>query len=523
MNGKFTYHTQVASALPSDDPRILVRRPGPPDPEGGAVVYWMQRAQRATDNPALDAAIAAGNLLGKPVVVFFVLVNDYPSANRRHYQFMLEGLRELPAALAARRVGFVLRCGRVDEVARFCDEVGAALLVGDENPLREPERWRRDVTAAGRVPFWTVDADVIVPSVLLEKEQYSAATIRPRIHRQLEWCLRPVRRRTARTPWAAESGQAPDTAWRKAPATAWRKAPDTAWRKAPWRKAPDTAWRTAPDTVWRKAPDTAWRKAPALRSAEDDWLTLLDRLGVDSRVPPVSERIGGSAAGHARLKAFVRNRLEGYAAARNDPARDGTSGLSPYLHFGQIGPREVALAVEASGAPDEDRKAFLEEFIVRRELAVNFVRFNPQYDRLEGCERWARATLDRHRRDERPWVYSESQLEAADTHDPLWNASQRQMMESGWMHGYLRMYWAKKILEWSASAEEAMAAAIALNDRYEIDGRDPNGYAGIAWAIGGKHDRAWGPERPIFGTMRYMSLASTSRKFDSKQYMRRWK
>ena len=463
----------MASALPSDDPRILVRRPGPPDPDGGAVVYWMQRAQRATDNPALDVAIAAGNLLGKPVVALFVLVNDYPSANLRHYQFMLEGLRELPAALAARRVGFVLRCGRVDEVTRFCDEVGAALLVGDENPLREPEQWRRDVTGAGRVPFWTVDADVIVPSMLLEKEQYSAATIRPRIHRQLEWCLRPVPRRTARTPWPPESRQ-------------------------------------------------AWRKAPALRSAEEDWLTLLDRLEVDSRVPPVSERIGGSAAGHARLKAFVRNRLEGYAAARNEPAQDGTSGLSPYLHFGQIGPREVALAVEASGAPGEDREAFLEEFIVRRELAVNFVRFNPRYDRLEGCERWARATLDRHRRDERPWVYSESQLDAAETHDPLWNASQRQMMESGWMHGYLRMYWAKKILEWSSSPEEAMAAAIALNDRYEIDGRDPNGYAGIAWAIGGKHDRAWGPERPIFGTVRYMSLASTSRKFDSKGYIRRW-
>jgi deoxyribodipyrimidine photo-lyase len=447
-----------------DDPRILVRCPGPPDPDAAAVVYWMQRAQRASDNPALDVAIAAGNLLGKPVVVLFVLVDDYPSANLRHYQFMLEGLRELPAALAARRAGFVLRVGRMDEVPRFCDEVGAALLVGDENPLREPERWRQQVADSVRVPFWTVDADVVVPSVLLEKEQFSAGTIRPRIHRQLEWCLRPLPRRSARTPWP-EAGR---------------------------------------------------------ESSPEDWLTLLDRVAVSARVPPVADREGGTSAARARLRAFVRHRLHGYASSRNEPARDGTSGLSPYLHFGQVGPREVALAVEASGAPAEDRQAFLEEFIVRRELAVNFVRFNPRYDRLEGCERWARATLERHRGDERPWLYPASRLESAETHDPLWNAAQRQMVEAGWMHGYLRMYWAKKILEWSATPEEAMAAAIALNDRYEIDGRDANGYAGIAWAIGGKHDRAWGPERPIFGTVRYMSLASTSRKFDSRSYIARW-
>jgi deoxyribodipyrimidine photo-lyase len=467
----------VPSPLVADDPRILVRCPGPPDPDADAVVYWMQRAQRASDNPALDVAIAAGNLLGKPVVVLFVLLDDYPSANLRHYQFMLEGLRELPAALAVRRVGFVLRCGRVDEVPRFCEEVGAALLVGDENPLREPESWRRQVANAIRVPYWTVDADVVVPSALMEKEQFSAATIRPRIHRQLEWCLRPVPRRSARTPWQ--------------------------------------------DTMWGK-PLPAGRKASSLRSLDDDWLALLDRLSIDTRVGPVADRAGGTTAARGRLRKFVRERLHGYAAARNEPAEDGTSGLSPHLHFGQIGPREVALAIEAADAPNDDRRAFLEQFIVRRELAVNFVRFNPGYDRLEGCERWARATLDRHRADERAWVYSESQLEEAATHDPLWNAAQRQMMQAGWMHGYVRMYWAKKILEWSASPEEAMAAAIALNDRYEIDGRDPNGYAGIAWAIGGKHDRPWGPARPVFGTVRYMSLASTSRKFDSQAYIRRW-
>jgi deoxyribodipyrimidine photo-lyase len=451
----------------------------------------MQRAQRESDNPALDVAIAAANLLRVPVVVLFVLVADYPSANLRHYRFMLDGLRELPAALAARRIGFVLRCGRVDEVPRFCDEVGAALLVGDENPLREPDRWRGQVADAVRVPFWTVDADVVVPSALLEREQYSAATLRPRIHRQLEWCLRPVPRRSARTPWAGE---------------------DAGKRKG-WREAPG---------VSRNAPELCRNAAAVRSSSEADWLTLLDRIAPDARVAPVADRVGGASAARARLRAFVRGSLDGYAGARNEPAKDGTSGLSPYLHFGQIGPREVALAVDRSDAPIEDRTAFLEEFIVRRELAVNFVRFNPRYDSLAACERWARTTLDRHRRDHRPWTYTEVQLEQAETHDPLWNASQRQMMETGWMHGYMRMYWAKKILEWSKSPEEAMAAAIALNDRYEIDGRDPSGYAGIAWAVGGKHDRPWGPERPIFGTVRYMSLASTSRKFGSKEYIRRW-
>jgi deoxyribodipyrimidine photo-lyase len=215
----------------------------------------------------------------------------------------------------------------------------------------------------------------------------------------------------------------------------------------------------------------------------------------------------------------VGERLTGYAVNRNHPELDGTSRISPYLHFGQIGPHTVALLVKGAAAPRQDRDAFLEEMIVRRELAINFVRFNRNYDRLESCEPWALRTLKEHRRDEREHLYSERQLENAETHDPLWNAAQKQMVAGGWMHGYVRMYWAKKILEWTRSAEEAYDIAVTLNDRYELDGRDPNGYAGIAWAIGGKHDRAWGPERPVYGKIRYMSYASTSRKFDSKAYI----
>ncbi len=218
----------------------------------------------------------------------------------------------------------------------------------------------------------------------------------------------------------------------------------------------------------------------------------------------------------------MRSGVAGYGTHRNHPERNGTSQISPYLHFGHIGPRTVALAVREAEAPKADRDAFLEELIVRRELAINFVRFNPSYDRLDGCEPWACRTLDEHRADEREYLYGEAELERAETHDPLWNAAQRQMVDTGWMHGYMRMYWAKKILEWTASPEEAMAVAIALNDRYELDGRDPSGYTGIAWAIGGKHDRAWGPERPVYGKVRYMSYESTRRKFDSRAYVERW-
>jgi deoxyribodipyrimidine photo-lyase len=447
-----------------DDPRVTVRRPGSPDPAGAAVVYWMQRAQRAEDNPALDTAIAAANERRLPVVALFVLDPAFPSANWRHFRFMLEGLVELPDALAARGVSFVLRVGGRDEVARFCADVSAALLVGDENPLREPERWRASVSSSVRIPFWTVDADVVVPSALLEKEQWSAGTMRPRALRHLDLCLRPSARPKARAAWRASRGLAMVT--------------------------------------------------PSLRLADD--------LPLDRSVSPVAEWRGGRRAGLARLRAFVTHGLDGYATCRNRPESDGTSRLSPYLHFGQLGPREIALAAKASTAPVADRQAFTEELVIRRELAVNFVRYNASYDRVEAAARWALDALGRHRRDPREWVYSLRALEQAETHDPLWNAAQRQMVESGWMHGYVRMYWAKKILEWSRTPEEAMSAAIALNDRYELDGRDPNGYAGIAWAIVGKHDRAWGPERPVYGTVRYMSFASTSRKFDSRTYIARW-
>jgi deoxyribodipyrimidine photo-lyase len=447
---------------PASDPRVTIRRPGLPDPAGQSVVCWMQRAQRATDNPALDTAIHAANALGLPVVAFFGIAPAYPNANRRHDAFLADGLPDIARALRRRGAGFVVRRHPDADVARFCDEAGAALVVGDENPLREPERWRQAAASRLRVPFWTVDADVVVPTSLLGKEQYAARAIRPRLRPLIPRYLEARREPSARV----------------------------AWREG------------------------RIRGLPADRST-------VDALIVNASAARVSSFRGGPVQARRVLQRFLRERLRGYAVGRNRPELDATSQLSPYLHFGHIGPREVARAVRDADAPREDRDAFLEEFIVRRELAVNFVRYNARYDSLEGCEPWARRTLEAHAVDRREPSYSLARLEAADTHDPLWNAAQAQMVETGWMHGYVRMYWAKKILEWTRDPAEAFARAVLLNDRYELDGRDPNGYTGVAWAVGGKHDRAWGPERPVYGTIRYMSYASTSRKFDCPGYIRR--
>src|SRR5579859_2219292 len=444
----------------SQHPRVTVRRTGPPDPDGACVVYWMQRAQRGLDNPALDVAVEAANLLRKPVVVFLAPVPFYPHGNLRHYRFLNEGIPDIAAALVKRNVGFVLRRYPDHSLLRFCDEVKAALVVGDENPMREPESWRRAAAKKLKVPLWTVDADVIVPSKLLEKAQYAAHIIRPRLQAHLEVFLVPSSKVHATVPW-------------------------------------------------QKPKQMAWL---------DTDFEITQNWPLDRSVYPASTWRGGSAEAFRLLRDFIENKLHGYGTQRNKPETDHTSRLSPYLHFGHISPITVALSVEKTDAPKADKEAFLNQVITWRELAVNLVRFNPDYDSFECGEPWAHRTLAKHAKDPRPVLYSEKQLEQAETHDQLWNAAQMQMVNEGWMHNYVRMYWAKKILEWTRSPAEAYRIAVHLNDKYELDGRDPNGYAGIAWAIVGKFDRPWF-ERPIFGQIRYMSGESMGRKFDSKKYI----
>ena len=442
------------------NPRITVRTSAAPDPEGRCVVYWMQRAQRALDNPALDTAVELGNELGKPVVAFLAPAPFYPHANLRHYSFLASGIPDIAEDLSRRNVGFVLRTYPDHSLIKFCEQVRPAIVIGDENPLREAERWRVRASQQLRVPLWTVDADVVVPSRLLGKEHYAARTIRPRLQELLPQFLSPRRIVKARIPW---------------------------------------------------------KKPRALQSlsAHDDHTA---RWSLDRSVSPVENWQGGTKQALRILTEFVNHRLQDYPEDRNHPELPGTSRLSPYLHFGHIGPLTIAHAVQASAAPAAAKQAFLEQLIVRRELSVNFVRYNSHYDSFECFEPWADRSFAQHSADRRPILYSEKQLEQAETRDPLWNAAQKQMVLTGWMHNYMRMYWAKKILEWSPSVATGYQRAVWLNDRYELDGRDPNGYAGIAWAIVGKHDRPWF-ERSIFGQVRYMSYASTSKKFDSHQYI----
>jgi deoxyribodipyrimidine photo-lyase len=338
--------------------------------------------------------------------------------------------------------------------------VKAALVVGDENPLREPESWRQKAAAKLRVPLWTVDADVVVPSKLLERAQYAAHTIRPRL--QAQWSKYLIQPKNPKA-------------------------------------------------------HVAWKK-PARLASLDLQADITETWKIRRSVPAVSGWRGGSSVASRMLRLFIENKLRGYGTRRNKPEIDHTSRLSPYLHFGHISPVTVALAVLKTDAPQPDKEAFLNQILVWRELAINLVRFNPNYDNFECAEPWAHRTLAKHARDLRPRLYTESQLENAETHDALWNAAQMEMVTTGWMHNYMRMYWAKKILAWSRTPAEAFRTAVFLNDRYELDGRDPNGYAGIAWAIVGKFDRPWF-ERPIFGQIRYMSGASTGKKFDSRKYI----
>jgi deoxyribodipyrimidine photo-lyase len=443
----------------SSAPRVTVRRRGEPDPQGTCVVYWMQRSQRALDNPALETAVRAANLLGKPCVVFLAPVPFYPRANLRHYRFLEQGIAAIARGLAGRGIGLVLRRYPDHHLRKFCEEVRPALVIGDENPLRETEQWRKTVAQQVRVPFWTVDSDVIVPSQLLFKEQYAAYTARPIIRRLLPEFLTPVGNTRARRAWKAHRN------------------------------------------LFSLPPETG----------------IMEGWNINRTVEPVNGFAGGTDEALKRLRSFIKRGFPGYVKERNHPELDSTSRLAPYLHFGHIGPHTVALAVARAEAPKAAKEAFLEQLIVRRELAVNFVRFNRDYDNFNSAPPWAQKSLGEHAADPRK-IYSERQLEDAETHDPLWNAAQKQMVVTGWMHNYMRMYWAKKILEWSKSPAQAYSTAVYLNDKYELDGRDPNGYAGIAWAITGKHDRPWF-ERPVFGKVRYMSFNSTSRKFDSKRYI----
>jgi deoxyribodipyrimidine photo-lyase len=469
MTSQQADHSEVPEALRkiAADPRVLVRRSGVPAPDAKCVVYWMQRAERALDNPALEVAVEVANALDLPVVAYFSAISNFPHANLRHYAFLNQGLADIEEDLQQRQIGFIVRRPPNNSLQTLLAEVSAAMVVGDENPCREPERWRRVLAGRLRIPYWTVDADVVVPSGIFQKRMYALHIFKPKLYAELPKFL--VKNRAVK-----------------------------------------------PHREWK--PSQALDSFPVREDVTQGWKAL------DRSVQPVESFTGGTHAALKRLHDFVDKDLAAYDHTRNHPEVDGTSRLSPYLHFGHIGPITIALAVEKAfkegRVTQTAHDSYISELIGWRELAVNFVKFTDNYDSFDCAEPWARKTLLEHARDRREHLYSIEQLEHSETYDELWNAAQNQMVKFGWMHNYMRMYWAKKILEWSANPAVAFDTCVTLNDRYFLDGRDPNGYAGIAWSIVGKFDRPWF-ERPIFGTIRYMSGASTGKKFNSKKYIQK--
>jgi deoxyribodipyrimidine photo-lyase len=428
--------------------------------KGRYVVYWMQASQRARYNHALEYAAMLANESGLPLLVFFGVTDSFPEANERHYRFMLEGLKDTKAALRARGVGMlVLHRSPERGVVDISGE--ASMVVTDRGYLRIQREWRDYAARRLGCPLIQVESDVVVPvEAASTKEEYAAATIRSKINTKLERYLVPLKARRV--------------------------------------------------------------KKPSLDLARgsfgiEDTEAALSRLRIDSSVGRVKGFPGGTSEAVRRLKRFIRTKLDDFDSLRNDPTRDCLSGMSAYLHFGQISPVYIALKIKEARSPGT--AAYLEELVVRRELSMNFVYYNPAYDSFKAVPAWARKTLARHERDKRPYTYTLRQLENAETHDPYWNAAQDEMRLTGKMHGYMRMYWGKKIIEWARTPEHAFRTALRLNNKYELDGRDPNGFAGVAWCFG-KHDRPWG-ERPVFGQVRYMNDKGLRRKFDADGYVDR--
>jgi deoxyribodipyrimidine photo-lyase len=458
----------------------------PPPSRGAYVLYWMQAFRRLDRNHALAYALKCAGELQKPLVVYEGLRLDYPWASPRIHLFLLQGMAE--NALRARELGlnywpFVEREAGEGRglLRRLAGE--ASLVVTDDYPCFVAPGQAEALARAVEVPVFAVDANSLVPLGLLGLEVGAAAHLRPRIH--------------------------------KAFAEAW-------------------AYRTAAAT--RVPPCASRRVKPRFELWKArDLGAFLAGLPLDPGVAPVPGVLGGRSAGKALLRTFLKKGLRGYAASRStprSPSEGHGSGLSPYLHFGHVGIEEVVEAVlgrdwtpevlrpEARGrregffSGDEDVNAFLDQAIVWRDLGLHWHRFRRgDTSRLAtALPAWAERTLSLHAGDPRTSLYSAEELEGGATHDPLWNAAQRELVATGQIHTYLRMLWGKKVLEWSRTPEEAYRLLVHLNNKYALDGRDPNSYTGILWCFG-LFDRPWAPERPVFGRVRYMSSENTARKF----------
>ncbi len=428
----------------------------------GSVIYWMSRDQRLNDNWALIHAQELAKQHNVPFAVAFCLVPEFLWATIRQYGFMLKGLKEVEKNLKKKNIPFILLTGNPEtEIPKFIRKHKTGILVTDFSPLKINQRWKESVAKIINIPFYEVDAHNIVPCwIASPKQEFGAYTIRPKINRLLNEYLDDF--------------------------------PSVKKQKLVWNKP----------------------------FYKNNWDQAVKSLIIDFNVQGVDWIKPGENAAYKTMETFFEKKLENYYNDRNDPNKDAQSNLSPYLHFGQISAQRIALDIQKYEKFLKSTEAFLEELIVRRELSDNFCYYNSNYDSFDGIPNWAKDSLNKHRLDRREYIYTINQFEDAATHDSLWNAAQMEMVRKGKMHGYMRMYWAKKILEWTKSPEEAFHIAIYLNDKYELDGRDPNGYTGIAWSLGGVHDRAWG-ERKVFGKIRYMNATGCSRKFNVKNYIKR--
>lgn len=460
--------------------RILTLRNS--DEHGKCVVYVMSRDQRVRDNHALLAAQQEATQHTLPLVVLFNLLPKAGVRAREHFVFMMRGLEEVASDLAALNIPFIMRSGdATTNITEFCNEVGAGSVYFDFSPLKGPRAVAKAVATQHSGSVHVVDTHNIVPVwVTSQKQEFAAHTLRPKIHRLLESYL----------------------------------------------IEPDQL-QPHPTTLGTKPESLSFDEAYAQ-------IASLPACGITVDATP------GAEAATKHLQTFIADSLETYATGRNDIANDMQSGLSPYLHFGHVSSLRVALEVlyatnerpllfdqakmaQAGEQPNkyDGMNALYEEMIVRKELSDNYCLYMPDYTSFAGAATWAQNTLNDHATDTREFTYSLQEWEQAKTHDPSWNAAQKQLTTTGKIHGYMRMYWAKKILEWSDTPEHALEYAIYLNDKYSIDGGDPNGYVGVLWSIVGVHDRPW-TERPVFGKIRYMNAGGLKRKFDVEKYIATW-
>tara|TARA_A100001011_G_scaffold104394_1_gene110496 strand:- start:27 stop:1307 length:1281 start_codon:yes stop_codon:yes gene_type:complete len=419
----------------------------------------MVRDKRVNDNWALIEAQKIALENNVPLKVCFNINNNYPEANLRQYKFLFEGLREVQKTLDELQINFYLLIGPTHlKLPEYIEKNKVGYVVTDFSPLKVYKNRLKKVLAKTEIPFSQVDTHNIIPAwITSDKKEFAAYTIRPKIKKLL---------------------------------------PDYLTEIPKIKKHPIENIDVVEEIFWEK---------------------VLKSMNLDKSVDSVDWINPGEKSAQELLKK-IQSSLVNYNEQRNDPNLNKLSNMSPFFHYGHIAPQRVALEIKNSNLPTEDKDAYLEEMIVRRELADNFCHYENNYDYFEGFHVWAQKTLNEHRNDEREFVYSLEEFEYSKTHDDLWNAAQDEMKIKGKMHGFMRMYWAKKILEWSPSPEIALQTAIELNDKYQIDGRDPNGYTGIAWSIGGIHDRAWF-ERPVFGKVRFMNFNGCKRKFNVKMYI----